>query len=201
MSVPYVDNFKPKFYKKQVFKKWHLRGFITISYWPYANKIHVEIGSINPETKEALGTSESYMDVHEFASYLHSEVHGTVHVIYPDYHTKKYQSFGGTRNKENGSIISRVFTSYYWKDSKASKETGELKWDESKRTFSCQAYEGKQTEQGIFQPIYEKKISVNFVQLTLADLGKLYQSLNQSMIAYAIQECNQILVFNSEEEE
>jgi hypothetical protein len=201
MSGQYVENFKPAFYKKQIFKKWHMRGFITISYWPHAQKVHVEIGAINPETKDSLGTSEAYMDAHEFASYIHAEVHGTLHIVYPDYHEKKYQSFGGTQNKDSGAITSRVFTSFYWKDTKASKETGQLQWDELKRTFSCQSYEGRKTAQGIFQPIYEKKISVNFVQLTIADIGKLYQSLNQNMIAYAIQECNQVSVFENNIEE
>lgn len=192
MSETFVPTENPKYYMEEVYKKWWTGGFISVRYWPNAEKVQIEIAAIDPKTKKTRSLSKSFIDTYPFLTYLHAEVHSNVEKLFPDFATKGLQFFGGARDKE-GEVISRVST---FGPYKASKDAAP---DMSKRSFRCAVYAGKEVGQGAFQPIYDKPISFDHIQMTHRDITHLYLSLNTSIQAYAIQRADRVDIFQTED--
>lgn len=179
----------PKFYMDEVYKQWHRRGFLSIRFWPHAEKVQIEIGEINPNTSKQVSVSKCFVDINKFLAYLYAEVHGRVEVTLPEFATKDWQVFGGGTGEDGP--ISRVFTAGYWKPSK------EASPDPTKRSFRCANYVGKPSKTGAMVPDYTKPISFNFIQMKFFEIAELYQALSIAVNAYAIQRTDQIDIYES----
>lgn len=179
----------PRYYMDEIYKQWHTKGFLSIRYWPHAEKVQIEIGEIDPNSSKQVSVSKCFLDAYKFMSYIHAEVHGTTHIFYPDLATKDLQFFGGKMTSEGP--VSRVFTAGYWKTSKDSLP------DPTRRSFRCANYVGLPQKTGAMKPDYSKPISFNFIQMKFVEIAELYHRLNVSMNAYAVQRADQVDVYDS----
>ena len=184
----YKENFNPEFYMVEVYKKWHRRGFLSVKYWVKESKVQVEVGTIDPQTKKCTSSSQAYGDAYSFLSYLRAEINGNMNIVFPDFPNTQFQYFGGSI-KPTGEVISRVFTSTYWRSNRDSPA------DPTARAFSCGTYAGRKNAQGAFEPDYKSAIDFNRVKVSLAEMAELFERLNASVHAYAVQEADLHEVF------
>lgn len=174
-----VRDFKPDFYMEEVYKKWHRSGFASFKYWVKEDKVQIEIGTIDPKSNARLSFAKAYVDLHQFLYYLQAEVNGTMDILFPDYEAKKLQHFGGST--KDGEVISRVFTSTYWRSNKDAPA------DYTARAFSCGEYAGKKTASGAVTPIYDKVIQFERIRMSILEIAELHERLRIAANAYAVQ--------------
>jgi hypothetical protein len=178
----------PHYFMDEIYKQWHKRGFLSVRYWPYAEKVQIEIGSIDPNTSKQISVSKCFIDAYKFLTYIHSETYGNVLHVFPDLATKDWQVFGGKVTSEGP--VSRVFTAGYWK---ANKDAAP---DASKRSFRCANYVGIPGKNGEMAPDYSKVISFNFIQMKFDQIAELYHKLSISMISYSAQKTDQVDIYD-----
>jgi len=170
-----IDDQKPQ--AIELVKKWHRTGFISVSYWAYADKVIIEIGATDPDNGNALkGATKCFLPAPQFLSYLHAEVHGTIERIYSDFTPtgKGVSFFGGTISPV---VISRIFNSKVYLDYKNNNAP-----DFFFRTFTCAHYEGTTRDKGVVIPNYKAEISRNTMKLSLIDIAEIYHLVNTQMI-------------------
>lgn len=151
-----------------VFKKWHRTGFISVGYWAKADKVIIELGSME-EGGTLKSATKCFIEAPRFLSYLRAEVNGTLSHLYPDYETKGFEVFGGTTNKDG--VISRVFKSTYWTKGDKPDLTG--------RAFKCGQFKGTKSAQGAIMPIYKEKLSLDSMRISVEMLAEMYEILYQ----------------------
>ncbi len=157
-----------------VYKKWHKTGLINIGYWPDADKVTVEVGSLDDGGRLKSAT-KCYLPLFKFLAYLRAEISRNVSHIYPSYGDKGEQFFGGGKGKD-GALVSRVFTTEFW--TKGDPASG--------RRFKCGEYAGKSTDQGAILPDYKTIHSENQIKMTASDLAEVYEILSiHAQAAYA----------------
>lgn len=183
----------PQFYMDEVYKQWHKRGFLSVRYWPHAEKVQIEIGEIDPNTSKQISVSKCFVDVYKFLAYLQAETNNQVHYIFPEFSTKDWQVFGGKMTAEGP--VSRVFTAGYWKPSKDAAS------DPTRRSFRCANYVGIQSKSGAMMPDYKKPISFNYIQMKFVEIAELYQRLSIAVNAYAIQRTDRVDIYKNESDE
>ena len=183
------DNQNPQYFMPEIYKQWHKRGFLSVRYWPHAEKVQVEIGTIDPNSYKTLSVSKCFIGAYEFLTYTHAETYNQIDRIFPDFATKDWQVFRG--NVGEDGPISRVFTAGYWKPNKDAAP------DPTRRSFRCANYVGKPTNSGAMMPIYDKPISFNMIQMTFAQIAELHHRLNVFVNAYALQKTDLVDIYES----
>lgn len=170
-----------------IFKKWHKTGFISISYWPEAQKAVVDIGKIDPNDDNALRSStKCFLPAVKFLAYLRAETQGTVKYIFPKYGEEGWAEFSGSETERivdgvpRTVTIARVFKSTFWTNASTKEQ------DTSARAFKCGHFHGTKTSQGAFTPQYDKAISADHVKLTLLDLSLIFEQLQLAMTAESV---------------
>lgn len=171
-----------------IFKKWHKTGFISVSYWPEAQKAVVDIGKIDPADDNALRSStKCFLPAVKFLAYLRAENQGTLFQLFPKYAEEGWSEFSGSETQRvvDGTsqvlTIARVFKSTYW-TVPSTKQA-----DTTARAFKCGHFHGTKTSQGAFTPQYDKPpISVDLVKLTMLDLSLIFEQLQLAMNAEAV---------------
>jgi hypothetical protein len=150
-----------------LYKKWHRAGFISVGYWPHADRFFIEIGSLDRSTGKLNSATKCFVPVTQFLAYLHAEVHGTMPIIFPD------SFYGGST--VDGRSVSRVFKLAYW--------TSQGQPDSTARAFKCGHFEGIRTDSGAIKPDLKKMISMDLIKMTLAEIADLYQTLTLAVVA------------------
>lgn len=190
MSQSYDEELNPKYYMVEFYKKWHRYGFISIRYWPFAEKVQLEIAKTTAD-KKVESLSKCYLNTYEFMSYLHAEVHGNLDIIYPDFDNNEFKSYGGGPDKEHSDqLVSRIFTAGYWKPSKDAPA------DRTKRGFRAACFIGHHGANNSIVPDYNQQISFDMIQIRMNELAEIYLGLNTIVQAYALQRADQVVIFD-----
>lgn len=172
-----VEDLKPQ--AIELFKKWHRTGFISVGYWNYADRVIIEIGSVNPDDNNSLkGATKSFIPVFQFLAYLQAEVNGNPGLMFPKFEDKGVSFFGGNNKPP---IVSRIFNSKIYTDYRNNNAP-----DPFSRTFTCAHYEGEARDKGVIIPNYKAEISKNTIKLALADLAEMYQLLSMQVLAETV---------------
>lgn len=187
-----------------VFKKWHAYGVCSVSYW-HANKqdklvekIVIDIADTDANNKVTSQT-KCYVPLWSFMAYLRAEISGTTGIILPKYadisdkgQMVGWASYGGSRTVD-GTLVSRVFKSTYWQDSKTKN------WDATARAFKCAQFYGLQPNpQAAIQPDYSRKpITNNKIRLLMSDLAEMYERL--AAVVYAAKAADNVLELEDNE--
>jgi hypothetical protein len=155
-----------------IYKKWHRTGFIAVGYWPSADKLTIEIGSL--DTNQSLkSATKCFIPVSQFVAYLRAEISGNLANIYPKYAESGLAFYGG--GKTDKGVVSRVFKSTVW--------TSGGNTDPAGRAFKCGHFVGTRTEQGAVQPDYKQPLSADTIKMTLADLAEIFETIQLKVIA------------------
>lgn len=166
---------------KELIKKWHRSGFLSVSYWGgEANKVIIEIGSTDPNRNNALvSATKVFLPANQFMAYTRAEVSAQTPRIFGQFEEKGISFYGGTLKPP---VVSRVFTSkIYVRDGVA---------DGRARTFSCAQYEGQLQDKGAIVPDFKKQISYNSMKVSLADIAEIFETLSTQILAERIVELN-----------
>jgi hypothetical protein len=159
-----------------VYKKWRQSsgegGFISFQYWHRVEKVIIDIGTTNADGG-LKDNAKCYVDVHQFLAYLQADVFGYLARYNPDFGTKGFAVFGGS--KDGGKTIARVFSVNIWSADKVLD-----------RRFKCGWYNGTAAAQGAILPNYNEKIKEESIKMSQAELGDLYQRLTKTVQAFAV---------------
>jgi hypothetical protein len=159
-----------------LYKKWHKTGFISISYWSKADRIVIEIGSL--ESSGSLkSATKCFVPAPQFLAYLRSEINDTLDVIYPGFNANGHSFYGGGDTPTG--VVARVFKITHWMGKNQAVDT-------TSRAFKCGHFKGKRTDQGAVTPDYSQVISANSIKMTLADIAEIFEILYKQILVAAL---------------
>lgn len=178
-------DFEPALYKEW-FKTRSAAGFISLTPWfnnpdgKPVGKLVVDIGSVD-SNNAVTSTTKCYVDAVDLAVYLRSVVNGTAETLYPQrtgvYSPESFVVFGGTAGD---TPVARVLKIEWWgakKDSSGDRNSGFV--------WKTGHFDGKVTDQGAIQPIYDKPRSGDMIKRTRQQMHTISYRLDLALSAWA----------------
>lgn len=160
-----------------LYKKWHKTGFISVAYWSKADRVIIEIGSLESDGSLKSAT-KCFIPAAQFLAYLRSEINDTLDLIYPNFDSNGHAFYGG--GDTPSGVVARVFKIAYWTSKNSNSP------DKASRAFKCGHFKGKKTDQGAVTPDYSQVISANSIKMTLADIAEIFEILNKHVLVSLI---------------
>lgn len=179
-------SFDPPFYKEW-FKTRTAAGFISLTPWlnnaetgEPVGRIVIDIGSVDSNNAVSSST-KCYVDAIDLAVYLRAVATGTGRSLYPQragvYSPESYVTFGGTPGT---TPVARVFKIEWWgakKDEPGSPDNGFV--------WKCGHFDGKVTDQGAIQPLYDKPKSGDMIKRTRQQMHLISYRLDLVLAGWA----------------
>lgn len=180
-------DFEPPIYKEW-FKTRTSAGFISLTPWfnsadgKPVGKLVVDIGSVDGNNAVSSST-KCYVDAVDLAIYLRSVVNGSATSLYPRrtgvYSPESFVVFGGT---PGDTPVARVLKIEWWgANAKNADEIG----PDNGFVWKTGHFDGKVTDQGAIQPIYDKPRSGDMIKRTRQQMHTISYRLDLALQGWA----------------
>lgn len=174
----------PPFYKEW-FRSSSSAGFISLTPWLVdatgrpVGKVVVDIGSVSPSNNEVLSNTKCYVDAVDLAVYLRAVVNRTAENLYPQrsgtFSPESFIMFGGTAGE---NPVARVFKIEHWGANSGNAGNGDA------FVWKCGHFEGKVSDTGAIQPIYDKAIRSDMIKRTRLAMHTISYKLDLLLNGY-----------------